>query len=435
MTTLNILCNQFGIDPIIAELVNHYEIKLKKQFDELDSIKAHNHYKIIGAMQDAKLDATHFNWTTGYGYDDVGRDKVELIYSKIFKTEDALVRPTIVSGTHALSLTMAAMTHPGDEIISATGTPYDTLLKVIGINGNAPGNLKEYGIDYKEIDLIDKKSIDLELLYSKISEKTKLIMMQRSTGYSDRSAISLAELKRAIEDIKKNYPDIPIMIDNCYGEFVDFEEPSEYGADLIVGSLIKNPGGGLAMTGGYIVGKHEYVDRIANRSTAPGIGKECGLTFGTTRNTLQGLFMAPIVVNGALKGTLLYANIFNDLGYNVVPAIDEKRSDIIQAIELREPEKVIAFCKGIQASSPVDSFVTPLPWAMPGYTEDVIMAAGAFIQGSSIELSADAPMREPYFVYFQGGLTFEHSKLGLMKALNEMLEKEQLSIQDIEKLL
>lgn len=435
MNTINLLCNQFNINPKIIQLIKKHELLLDSQFNELDDIKTFNHYKIINAMQQAKLDATHFGWTTGYGYDDVGREKVETIYANVFKTEDALVRPTIVSGTHALSLSMAAVTRPGDEILSVTGTPYDTLQKVIGITGNEPGNLIEYGIAYNQIDLIDKKTIDIELINKKINDKTKLIIMQRSTGYSDRSAIALEELKRAIKYLKSNYPDIIIMIDNCYGEFVDYEEPSEYGADLVVGSLIKNPGGGLALTGGYIVGKKIYINEIANRSTAPGIGKECGLTFGTTRNTLQGLFMSPIVVNGAVKGSMLYASIFKELGYNVIPTVEEKRSDIIQAIELNDPDKVIAFCKGIQSSSPVDSFVTPLPWDMPGYEEDVIMAAGAFIQGSSIELSADAPMRSPYYVYFQGGITFEHSKLGLMKALNELLIKKHITIEQIDKLL
>lgn len=435
MNTLNILCNQFEINPQIVKLVKQYECMLQDSFNDLDEIKMFNHYKIIAAMQAARLDATHFGWTTGYGYDDVGREKVEAIYAHVFKTEDALVRPTIVSGTHALSLTLSAMTHPGDEILSVTGTPYDTLLKVIGIVGDEPGNLKEYGVSYNEIDLIDKSVIDLELVESSIKDNTKLIIMQRSTGYSDRSAITLEELKRAIDYLKEKHPDIVIMIDNCYGEFVDLEEPSEFGADLVVGSLIKNPGGGLALTGGYIVGKKRYIDRIANRSTAPGIGKECGLTFGTTRNTLQGLFMAPIVVNGALKGSLLYANIFNDLGYHVIPSVEEKRSDIIQAIELKDPAKVISFCKGIQSSSPVDSFVTPLPWEMPGYEEEVIMAAGAFIQGSSIELSADAPMRDPFYVYFQGGITFEHSKLGLMKALTELLNDNHITIEQINNLI
>lgn len=420
MSNINEVCNDFGINEKIISYVINIEKNLETKFKEIDDMKFLNQMKVIKAMQDARLDATHFNWTTGYGYDDVGREKVEEIYANLFKTEDALVRPTIVSGTHALSLTLSALTLPGDEILSITGKPYDTLQKVIGITGNEAGNLSEYGITYNEVALDENGNIQLEHVINTISSKTKLIMIQRSTGYSDRCALTIAKIDEAISLIKTKYPEIIIMVDNCYGEFVESKEPSELGADVTVGSLIKNPGGGLALTGGYIVGKHDLIERIANRSTAPGVGKECGLTFGTTRNTLQGLFLAPQVVAGASKNALLYAYAYHNLGYKVIPSMDEKRSDIIQAIEFKDPDMVIAFCKGIQASSPVDSYVTPLPWDMPGYEDQVIMAAGAFIQGSSIELSADAPMRAPYYVYLQGGLTYEHGKFSLMKSLAEL---------------
>lgn len=428
MNNINELCKLMGIDEKVVAYVEQLESTLGSRFKEIDDMKFYNQMKVIKAMQEARLDATHFNWTTGYGYDDVGREKVEEIYAHLFKTEDALVRPTIVSGTHALSLTLSALTLPGDEILSVTGKPYDTLQKVIGITGNEPGNLSEYGIQYDEVPLDAAGHIQIEKAVAAVKNHTKLVIMQRSTGYSDRCALTIDELSMAIKALKKAHPEVLIMVDNCYGEFVEDREPSELGADVTVGSLIKNPGGGLAMTGGYIVGRKELIDRIANRSTAPGVGKECGLTFGTTRNTLQGLFLAPQVVANASKNALLYAHAYHQLGYKVIPSITDKRSDIIQAIEFNDPEMVIAFCKGIQSASPVDSYVTPLPWDMPGYEDQVIMAAGAFIQGSSIELSADAPMRAPYYVYMQGGLTYEHGKFSLMKTLAELSEKGKIHL-------
>lgn len=427
-STRNILCKQLGISDFIIDFVCEKELLLKNKFERLDAIKEYNQYKVISAMHKAKLNATHFNWTTGYGYDDVGRDKVEEIYSYVFNSEDALVRPNIVSGTHALTLTISGILRPGQELLSITGSPYDTLQKVIGIKGNTRGSLMEYGIEYKQIDLDSKGNIDISKVIENITKKTKLILIQRSTGYSDRSAITINDMRIAIEKIKNHRSDIICMVDNCYGEFLEELEPTDVGADVVAGSLIKNPGGGLALSGGYIAGKRELVEIISYKSTAPGIGKDCGLTFGTTRNVLQGLFLAPHVVCEAVKGALLNAVVFKSLGYRVVPDIDDLRSDIIQGIELGSRERVVEFCKGIQSASPVDSYVTPQPWAMPGYEDEVVMAAGGFIQGSSIELSADAPMREPYFVYYQGGLTYEHCKLGVFKSLTNLHSNNLIKI-------
>ncbi|MBS4535975.1 methionine gamma-lyase family protein [Clostridium sp. D2Q-14] len=421
-STINLLCKQNGIDEDILELVFKSEEDVNLKFEEIEKVSEYNQLKVLNAMQKEKLDSTTFNWTTGYGYGDIGREKTEKIYANIFKTEDALVRPTIVSGTHALSLVLFGILLPGDELISAAGAPYDTLLKVIGKEGNEDGTLLEQGINYKEIPLLSDR-IDIENLLSKISDKTKMILIQRSTGYSFRKALTIKEIEETIKEIKKISKDIICMVDNCYGEFVDIKEPTEVGADIMAGSLIKNPGGGLALTGGYIVGKKNLIKRISNRSTAPGIGKECGLTFGTTRRTLQGLFLAPHIVAESLKIALLTAKIFTELGYEVIPKISDKRSDIIQAIKMKNKNKVISFCQSIQASSPVDSHVIPEPWDMPGYNEPVIMASGAFIEGSSIELSADAPIREPYIVYLQGGLNYYHGKHALMQVLSDFKNK------------
>jgi len=418
--TIKILCKQFDLKEELVDYVLKNENLIKDKFDKIETIKEYNQYKVIHAMQKARLNATHFNWSSGYGYDDLGREKVEEIYSYVFNCEDALVRPTIVSGTHALSLTMSGILRPNDEMISITGTPYDTLQKVIGVKGDGRGSLIEYGIKYKEISLNEEGKIDFEKVFHEITDKTKLILIQRSTGYSDRKAVTIKDIEEAIAKIKSFRKDIICMVDNCYGEFLEKLEPTEVGADVIAGSLIKNPGGGLALTGGYIAGRKDIIDLVAYRNTAPGIGKECGLTFGTTRNTLQGLFLAPHVVAEALKGALLTAAVFKGLGFRVIPDIDDSRSDIIQGIEFKSKERVIEFCKGIQSASPVDSYVVPEPWDMPGYADKVIMAAGGFVQGSSIELSADAPIREPYFAYYQGGLTYEHCKLGILKSLNNL---------------
>ncbi|HSH34883.1 aminotransferase class I/II-fold pyridoxal phosphate-dependent enzyme [Schnuerera sp.] len=420
--TINILCKHFGFNKDIIRFVNLKEKKILDKFNYINKVKEYNQYKVIKSMQEVTLSSTDFNWTTGYGYGDVGREKVEEIYSLVFNTEDALVRPTIVSGTHAITLTLSGLLKPGDEFISITGTPYDTLLKVIGVKGSLDGTLLDYGIKYKEIPLKNTK-IDIAETINHINNNTKLLLIQRSTGYSDRKAITIDEMDEVIKKVREVNRDVIIMVDNCYGEFLEKREPTNIGADIMAGSLIKNPGGGIALTGGYIVGKSSLVEQVSNRSTAPGLGKDCGLTFGTTRSTLQGLFLAPHVVSEALKGALLVGIVYKELGFEIVPEIDDVRSDIIQAVKLDSPDRVVEFCKGIQQASVVDSHVTPLPWQMPGYDDEVIMAAGGFIDGSSIELSADGPMREPYFAYYQGGLTYEHCKLGVISSLSKLYNK------------
>lgn len=425
--TINILCKQFGIDKDVIDFVNEKEKYILDKFEEIDKIKEYNQFKVINAMQECKLSSTDFNWTTGYGYGDLGRDKVEEIYARVFNTEDALVRPTIASGTHALTLTLSGILRPSDELIAITGAPYDTLQKVIGIKGNIPGNLMEFGIKYKEIPLVNN-TIDVNNVLNNIGNRTKILLIQRSTGYSDRRALTVEEIETAVKAIRKENDEVIIMVDNCYGEFLEYKEPTDVGVDIMAGSLIKNPGGGIALAGGYIVGKRNLVQLIANRLTAPGLGKECGLSFGTTRSTLQGLFLAPHIVSEAVKGALLVAIVYKELGFNVVPDVDDKRSDIIQSIQLNSPERVVEFCRGIQAASAVDSFVVPEAWEMPGYEDKVVMAAGGFIEGSSIEISADGPIRDPYFVYYQGGLTYEHCKLGVLKSLNNLIEKKLIDI-------
>ena len=422
-----ILSNKFDIKEDIIDYVSDREKVIEDKFISIDKIKEFNQYKVISALQESKLGSTDFYWTTGYGYGDVGREKVESIYANIFHTEDALVRPTISSGTHALTLTLSGILRPGDGLMSITGTPYDTLQTVIGISGNEGGNLLEFGIQYSEIDLIGNK-INIEKVLESINEKTKIIMIQRSTGYSDRRALTIDEIEEAIVRIKDKHKDVIIMVDNCYGEFLSIKEPTEVGADIMAGSLIKNPGGGLALSGGYIVGRKYLIELIANRSTAPGLGKDSGLTFGTTRTTLQGLFLAPHIVAEAVKGALLVGSVYKGLGFRIVPELDDERSDIIQAVELLNGDRVVAFCKGIQAASAVDSYITPEPWDMPGYENKIIMAAGGFIEGSSIELSADGPMREPFFAYYQGGLTYEHCKLGIYMSLKNLYNERLIEL-------
>lgn len=423
----DVLANKFQISNEILDYVDTKERLILQKFEHINDIKEFNQYKVINAMQECKLASTDFHWTSGYGYGDVGRDKVEQVYSKVFNTEDALVRPTIVSGTHAITLALSALLRPGDELLYITGTPYDTLLKVIGIQGDRSGTLLDYDITYNEIPL-QNNQIQLSEVKKSIHAKTKIVAIQRSTGYSDRRALTIDEIEAAIVSIREYNKDVIIFVDNCYGEFLEMKEPTDVGADLIAGSLIKNPGGGLALSGGYIVGKANLIEQVANRSTAPGIGKECGLTFGTTRTTLQGLFLAPHIVSEAVKGALLVAIVYHELGFKVVPAVDDKRSDIIQGVELLTEERVVEFCKGIQSASAVDSYVTPEPWEMPGYEDKVVMAAGGFIEGSSIELSADGPMREPYYVYYQGGLTYEHCKLGVLKSLTNLYKKNLITL-------
>lgn len=427
--TYELLTKELGIDTKILDLVSGAEERLSGQFAELDDIMAYNQYKVLSAFQKNRIDATDFNWTTGYGYDDKGRASVEKVYSDIFGTEAALVRPLIVNGTHALTLTLTGILRPGDEMIYCTGGPYDTLEEVIGIRGENKGSLADFGITYKQVELTPEGDIDLDALGGAISEKTRMVCCQRATGYAWRKAVTIDQIREMTSFVKGIRPDIICMADNCYGEFLDTIEPTQAGIDVLAGSLIKNPGGGLALSGGYIAGRADLIESISYRMTSPGIGGECGLTFGQTRNMLQGLFMAPKVVNGAVKGAALCAAVFEELGYDVCPGPFEKRSDIIEAVKLESPEAMVAFCQGIQAAAPVDSYVTPLPWDMPGYEDQVVMAAGAFVQGSSIELSADGPIRDPYIVYFQGGLTYEHSKFGVIKALQALKDKGLLKEQ------
>ncbi len=417
--TKELLKGFYEIDDETFELAEEVMKDIEPQFENLKKIREFNQYKVLKAMQEAHLSDNHFNWTTGYGYNDIGREKVEEIFANVFKTEDALVRPIIVNGTHALSLCVQGIVRPGDEILSVTGAPYDTLQGVIGIR-EEKGCLKEFGVTYDQVDFLEDGNIDLEGIKSKINDRTKLVMIQRSKGYAWRKSLTIEDIKEAVDTVKSINKNIIVMVDNCYGEFLDTKEPTEVGVDIMAGSLIKNPGGGLALTGGYIVGKKELVEMISYRLTTPGIGKECGLTFGTTRTVLQGFFMAPYVTSQAVMGAIFCARAFEKLGYEVLPKYNDVRSDIIQVVRLNNAEEVISFCQGIQAAAPVDSYVRPEPWAMPGYDSEVIMAAGAFIQGSSIELSADAPIRPPYNVYFQGGLTFDHSKMGTLKAIQSM---------------
>ncbi|MBS7528449.1 methionine gamma-lyase family protein [Fusibacter paucivorans] len=416
------------IKPEVRSLIGEAEKSVVSQFEAIDSIAEINQLKVLKAMQEHKLSDIHFNWHTGYGYDDVGRETVEKIYSTIFQTEDAIVRPIIVSGTHALSLALQGVLRPGDRMLAITGKPYDTLEKVIGLSPSEGLSLMDIGVTYDEVSLKADGAFDTEKIIKALTPNTKMVYIQRSAGYAWRKSVTIKDIETVIRDVRTVAPSTIVMVDNCYGEFLEPLEPTDVGADLMAGSLIKNPGGGLALSGGYIVGKSNLIDQVAARMTTPGIGKECGLTFGQTRPILQGLFMAPTVVAGAIKGAILCAAVFSRLGYSVNPNPTDSRSDIIQAIELGNAESVIAFCKGIQAASPVDSFVSPEPWAMPGYQDDVIMAAGAFVQGSSIELSADAPIRPPYIVYFQGGLTYAHAKFGVTKAVNTLYEQQLIAI-------
>ena len=421
--TTELLTGSMGISPVAVDIVNKAENEVSAQFEKLNDITAYNQYKVLKAMQKYRLSDTHFSWNTGYGYDDAGREITEKIFAEVFGAQSALVRTQIVNGTHALSLALSGVLRPGDEMIYCTGRPYDTLEEVIGIRGEGMGSLREFGIKYKQVELDPDGHIDQAALKEAINENTAMVCMQRATGYGWRPAVTINEIERTCAFVKSIDPKIICMADNCYGEFLAVKEPTQTGIDIMAGSLIKNPGGGLALSGGYVAGRKDLVEKVAYRLTCPGIGDECGLTFGQTRNMLQGLFMAPKVVNGALKGAVLCGKVFETLGYEVCPAPDEERSDIIQAVKLRTPEALVAFCRGVQKAAPVDSFVTPEPWDMPGYDDQVIMAAGAFVQGSSIELSADGPMRDPYNVYFQGGLTYEYSKFGVLMALDSMIKE------------
>ena len=412
-----------GIDEKVYDYAAAVEARLKDRFNAIDLVAEQNSVKVIKAMQDAKLAENHLYGSTGYGYNDSGRDTLERIYANVFKTEDALVRQQITCGTHALTLALAGNLRPGDKMLSIAGKVYDTLQGVIGVR-EEKGSLAEYVITYDQVDLLPDGGWDFEGIKAKLTPDVRLVEIQRSKGYDTRKSLTVAEIAEAIAFVKKLRPDVIVMIDNCYGEFVETTEPSEYGADMVVGSLIKNPGGGLAPTGGYICGTKECVENAAIRLTTPGLAKEVGASISATRSFTQGLFLAPTVTAAALKGAVFAANIYEGLGYTAVPTASEERADIIQAVTLRSADAVRAFCEGIQAAAPVDSFVTPVPWAMPGYDCDVIMAAGAFVSGSSIELSADAPIKEPYAVYFQGGLTYPHAKFGIMMSLQKMVEKK-----------
>ena len=399
---------------------------LKSRFEQIDEVAEYNQLKVVKAMQECQVSEACLLGTTGYGYNDLGRDTLEAVYAKVFHTEDALVRPQITCGTHALALALMSNLRPGDELLSPVGKPYDTLEEVIGIRPSK-GSLAEYGVSYKQVDLLADGGFDYENIGKAITEKTRLVTIQRSKGYQTRPTLSVERIGELIAFIKGIKPDVICMVDNCYGEFVETREPGDVGADMVVGSLIKNPGGGLAPIGGYIAGKKECVENAAFRLTSPGLGKEVGASLGVLKDFYQGLFLAPTVTAAALKGAIFAANIYEKLGFAVVPDSVESRHDIIQAITFGTPEGVIAFCQGIQAAAPVDSYVTPEPWAMPGYDSDVIMAAGAFVQGSSIELSADGPLRPPYTAFFQGGLTWYHAKYGIMMSMQKLYEAGILS--------
>ena len=411
-----------GISPEVEKFGEEILKGLRERFSEIDAVAEYNQGKVIGAMQKERVNADCFAGSTGYGYNDMGRDTLESVYASCFHTEAALVRPQITCGTHALALALLSNLRPGDELLSPVGKPYDTLEEVIGIRPSK-GSLAEYGISYRQVDLLSDGSFDYEGIRAAVSEKTKLATIQRSKGYAARPTLSVTQIGELISFLKSIKPDIICMVDNCYGEFVEEKEPLEVGADMIVGSLIKNPGGGLAPIGGYIVGKKECVENAAYRLTSPGLGKEVGASLGVIQSFYQGLFLAPSVVNAALKGAIFAANIYETLGFDVIPNGTESRHDIIQAVTFHKPEAMISFCRGIQAAAPVDSFVTPEPWAMPGYDSDVIMAAGAFVQGSSIELSADGPLKPPYSVYFQGGLTWHHARFGILMSLQKLYEQ------------
>ena len=411
---------KLGISAPVYEYGQAVLVRLRPRFDAIDQVAEYNQAKVLQAMQKNKISANCFAATTGYGYDDIGREKLERVYADTFHTEAALVRPQITCGTHALAVALSANLLPGDELLSPAGGPYDTLEEVIGIRPS-PCSLKEYGVSYRQVDLLPDGGFDYDNIRKAIGEKTKLVTIQRSKGYATRPTFSVPQIGELIAFCKSVKPDLIVMVDNCYGEFVETIEPSDVGADMIVGSLIKNPGGGLAPIGGYICGTEVCVSRCAYRLSAPGLGQEVGANLGILPALYQGFFLSPTVVAGALKGAIFAANLYEGLGYRVIPNSTESRHDIIQAVELGSPEAMLAFCRGIQFAAPVDSYVTPVPWAMPGYDAEVVMAAGAFVQGSSIELSADGPIRPPYAVYFQGGLTWYHAKLGILQSLEQMV--------------
>ena len=424
------LYNNLGISEEVVNFGNSVLNNLKERFDNLDEIAEYTQLKVLSAMQEHKVSAECFNGSSGYGYDDIGRDTLEAVYASVFKTEDALVRPQITCGTHALALALMSNLRPGDELLSPVGKPYDTLEEVIGIRPSN-GSLAEYGITYSQVDLLPDGSFDFDGIRKAINNKTKLVTIQRSKGYATRPTLSVTRIGELIKFIKDIKPDVICMVDNCYGEFVEKIEPTEVGADMCVGSLIKNPGGGLAPIGGYIVGKKQCIENAAHRLTSPGLGKEVGASLGIMQSFYQGLFLSPTVTCGAVKGAIFAANVYEKLGFDCVPSANEERHDIIQAVSFYCPEGLIAFCEGIQAAAPVDSYVIPEPWDMPGYDSKVIMAAGAFVQGSSIELSADGPLREPYTAFFQGGLTWYHAKHGILCSLQKLVDANLVKVSDL----
>ncbi len=416
-----------GISRKVFDLGEDVLADLSDRFIAFDRVAEINQHKVISAMQYARVSEACFMPSSGYGYNDLGRDTLEKVYSRVFNTEDALVRPQITCGTHALAIALSGQLRPGDELLSISGKPYDTLEEVIGIRP-CPGSLREYGITYSQVDLLPDGSFDREGIIGAIGPKTKLVAIQRSKGYQTRPSLSVESIGEAVRIVRSVDPDIIIMVDNCYGEFVETIEPSDVGADMVVGSLIKNPGGGLAPIGGYICGTKECIEKCAYRLTSPGLGKEVGATLDINRTLFQGLFLAPTVTNAALKGAVFAACLYERLGYDVIPKGNEERHDIIQAVTLGSKEAISAFCNGIQHAAPVDSHLTAEPWDMPGYDSQVIMAAGAFVSGSSIELSADAPIKPPYAVYFQGGLTWYHAKLGILKSLQGLVDEKIIDI-------
>lgn len=415
------LYESLGLSKDVFELGEKTEKTLEERFKKLDQVAEYNQLKVLNAFRSHRVSEAHFVPTTGYGSDDLGRDTLEEVYAEIFGAESALVRAQLVSGTHALSTALSGNLRPGDELLYISGGPYDTLEGVIGIRKER-GCLFEYGVTYNQVELLDGGEFDFDKIKAAINDKTKIVAIQRSRGYSTRPTLSVEKIGKAIEFVKSINPKLICMVDNCYGEFVEEIEPTQVGADMIVGSLIKNPGGGLAPIGGYIAGNYECVENAACRLTAPGLGKELGANLGVNRSFYQGLFLAPTVVASSLKSAIFASCIYENLGYETFPGSSEERYDIIQSINLLEPKALCAFCEGIQKAAPIDSFVTPVPSDMPGYESKVIMAAGAFISGASIELSADAPMREPYTVFFQGGLTFQHGKIGVLYSLQKLID-------------
>ncbi len=414
----NEVYEHYNINPAFDELINDAERSLSDDFNKLEDISEFNQLKVLKAFNKHNLNTQDFISATGYGYADTGREKVEEIFADIFKSEDALVRPSIVAGTHALSLVLFSLLNHGDKMVAVTDDPYDTMQQVIGIAGDKKGNLISKGISYDKLTLDENNLIDYKNISKVVDKDTKLALIQRSTGYTQRRAFTVAEIEKAVKEIKKSNPKTIVFVDNCYGEFTEDKEPIEVGADIVAGSLIKNLGGGIAITGGYICGKSDLIEYCSNTLTAPGIGKDEGLSFGTTRNVLQGLYFAPHIVKEAIKVGLLFVKVFEDYGYNVIPKVDDPRSDIVQSIIFKDPEKVITFCKSIQEAATVDSNLVPEPFPMPGYEDPVIMAAGGFVEGSTSELSADGPLREPYVAYLQGGLNYYHGKLALKCVLS-----------------